>query len=72
MLATAVVFVVFYSLIWLTWTLFVQLHKVSPFPDNVFELVVRIEKWVIYFDILGCAVMLAVGFLRFCRDLMED
>ncbi len=72
LIGTSLVFVLFYSLVWSAWYIFGHLNAIYPFPSDVYDIVLKVEKFFIYCDVFGCAIMLVVGILRFCRDLLDN
>jgi hypothetical protein len=69
--ATALVFVSLFTLGWGVAVAFAFLHSLHAFPDQIFELVSRLETGLIYLDAAVCAVVLLAGFVRFVREILE-
>jgi hypothetical protein len=71
--ATALVFISLFTLGWgvAVAVAFAFLQSVHAFPDQVFDLVSRLELGLIYLDAAVCGVVLMVGIVRFVRDVLE-
>lgn len=69
--ATALVFIALFTLGWGVAVIFAFLHSVHAFPDQIFELVSRLEVGLIYLDAAVCGVVLFAGIVRFVREVLE-
>jgi hypothetical protein len=69
--ATALVFVSLFTLGWGVAVAFAFLHSVHAFPDQIFDLVSRLEIGLIYLDAAVCGVVLFAGIVRFVREILE-
>ena len=72
LIGTAVIFVVF---LLLTWTISYSvsgLDGVHKFPVNVMTIITKVELGLTYIDIGLCSIVLILGTVRFCFDLLEN
>lgn len=72
LLSTAAIFGIFALLVWLLSALVHMLNSIHPFPTAVYAFIEKMELWAAYADAVLCVIVLAVGALRFCRDLMRS
>lgn len=72
LVGTFVLFVVFLTLTWgISYSVSV-LDGRHKFPQNVMEIITKVELLLLYVDIGLCTIVLLLGTIRFCRDLMEN
>jgi hypothetical protein len=71
LLGTAVIFIVFFAIAWGLSYLLAGLDTLHKFPQEILDIIQRIEIWPIYGDAVLCSVVLIAGTVRFCIDLME-
>lgn len=69
---TALIFVVFLLLTWAISYSVSSLDAVHKFPQNVLDIITKVELGLMYVDIALCSVVLILGTVRFCIDLMEN
>jgi len=69
---TALIFLVFIALTWVISYSVNTLNAAQKFPQEVFDVISRVEMWLIYIDITLCSVVLILGTVRFCIDLLEN
>ena len=68
---TAVIFVVFFAIAWGLSYLLSGLDALHKFPQEILDIIQRIEIALIYADALLCSIVLFAGAVRFCSDLMK-
>ena len=71
LLGTAVIFVTFFCLAWGISFILSGLDALHKFPEEIYQIITRIEVWLIYADAVLCTIVLIAGAWRFCSDLME-
>jgi hypothetical protein len=70
MIGTAGIFLSLFFLAWLIEVVLTALHNTHPFPADVLDVARSVELWLVYADIVLCAVVLGAGFIRFARDVI--
>ena len=71
LIGAAIIFGSFFTIAWAVSVFLRWLHKIHPFPDDIFWLVSRVEVWAIYADAALCAIVLLAGSVRFCFEVLE-
>ncbi|WP_161827840.1 hypothetical protein [Steroidobacter agaridevorans] len=71
LIGTALIFTALFSVGWLVSVFLHTLHRHHPFPDEIFRFVTKIELYLVYADTALSAVILMVGMVRFCRQVLE-
>ena len=72
LIGTAVIFVVFLLLTWAISYSVSGLDTVHKFPQDVMNIITKVELGLTYIDIVLCTIVLILGTVRFCVDLMEN
>ena len=71
LLGTAAIFVTLFGIAWgLSWLL-AGLDSLHSFPPEILAIITRIEVWLIYGDAAVCGLVLLIGTVRFCIELIE-
>jgi hypothetical protein len=68
---TALVFVALFSLGWAVSCSFNYLNSIHKFPDEIFELVTRLEVGLVYIDAAVSGVVLTAGIVRFVVEVFK-
>ena len=71
LVGTTLIFGSFFVLIWLLSYLLSWLHGIHQFPQEIFEVIQKIELGAIYVDAGLCVVVLIAGMLKFCKDIFR-
>lgn len=71
LVGTAVIFTALFSIGWLVSVALHALHKMHPFPPQIFDLVTKMEVYLVYADTVVSGIVLLAGMWRFCRDVVE-
>jgi hypothetical protein len=69
--ATALVFVALFSLGWIVSCSFNYLNSIHRFPDEILELVTRLEVGLVYIDAAVSGVVLTAGIVRFVLEVFR-
>jgi len=69
---TALIFLVFIFLTWVISYAVNGLNTAQKFSQEVFDLITKVEMWLMYVDIVLCSIVLILGTVRFCLDLVEN
>lgn len=69
---TAVIFVTFFTIGWIVSFLLYYLHGVHPFPEEILNVITKIELVVVYADALLCGIVLIAGMLRFFKEFWRE
>lgn len=72
LIGTAIIFSSFFVIGWAVSVLLHWLHHISPFPQEIFDIVVMIEVWVFYLDAAACAIVIIAGLWKFVKDVAGD
>lgn len=70
LVGTGVIFIGLFSIGWIISFLLYGLNKIHPFPDEILNLITKIELYLVYVDTFLCAIVLLAGMLRFCKDII--
>ena len=71
LLGTAGIFVTLFGIAWgLSW-LVAGLDSLHSFPPEILSIITRIEVWLIYADAAVCGLVMLIGTVRFCLELIE-
>lgn len=71
LVGTCLIFLVFLSLTWVIAYSVSLLDDQHKFPPNVMNVITQVELWLLYVDIALCSIVLLLGTIRFCIDLVE-
>lgn len=71
LIATAIIFTALFSIGWLVSIALHALHRIHPFPEEIFRLISRMEIYLVYADAALSTVVLFIGMWRFCKDVVE-
>lgn len=72
LVGTALIFVVFLLLTWAISYSVSRLDGIHRFPQDVMTIITKVELGLTYVDIVLCSVVLILGTVRFCIDLVES
>jgi hypothetical protein len=68
---TAVIFLALIIIAWGISFVFAKLHAIHNFPEQIYAFITTVELTIVYIDALASAIVLIVGLVRFCRDLIR-
>lgn len=71
LVGTCLIFLIFLSLTWVISYAVSLLDGRHKFPPNVMDIITKVELWLLYIDIMLCTIVLLLGTVRFCMDLVE-
>jgi len=69
--ASALIFVVIFTLGWGIGFVVHRLNAVLPFSERILGIIEKIEVSILYLDVTISGIVLLVGSVRFIRDVME-
>ena len=68
---TCLIFLVFLLLTWVIVYAVNLLDAFQKFPADVMHIITKVELWLLYADIGLCSIVLVLGTVRFCMELVE-
>jgi hypothetical protein len=71
LIATSIIFSLLFAIAWALSWLLACLDSLHSFPPDMYELIKRMEIWLIYADAIISAAALLFGAFRFFTDLFE-
>lgn len=72
LVGTCLIFLIFLSLTWVISYAVNLLDSQHKFPQDVMDIITKVELWLLYIDIMLCSIVLLLGTIRFCMDLLEN